>query len=117
MSTLDPLTVNRNELFPTVKTRMKIIKYTLALFLVTGFFSTDLAKSIKPIDGRSVHQICSGQVVLSLSSAVKELVENSVDAGATNIGKFGRLRPQEIISLCSFTQETFATVIRQVLVY
>nr|XP_019572025.1 PREDICTED: mismatch repair endonuclease PMS2 isoform X1 [Rhinolophus sinicus] len=47
--------------------------------------STDLAKSIKPIDGRSVHQICSGQVVLSLSSAVKELVENSVDAGATNI--------------------------------
>ncbi|KAM5211645.1 mismatch repair endonuclease PMS2-like isoform 2-T2 [Hipposideros larvatus] len=47
--------------------------------------STELAKSIKPIDGRSVHQICSGQVVLSLSSAVKELVENSVDAGATNI--------------------------------
>ncbi|KAM5213690.1 LOW QUALITY PROTEIN: mismatch repair endonuclease PMS2 [Hipposideros larvatus] len=45
----------------------------------------ELAKSIKPIDGRSVHQICSGQVVLSLSSAVKELVENSVDAGATNI--------------------------------
>ncbi|XP_039735717.1 mismatch repair endonuclease PMS2 isoform X2 [Pteropus medius] len=47
--------------------------------------STELAKSIKPIDGRSVHQICSGQVVLSLSSAVKELIENSVDAGATSI--------------------------------
>ncbi|XP_059555246.1 mismatch repair endonuclease PMS2 isoform X4 [Myotis daubentonii] len=47
--------------------------------------STELAKVIKPIDRRSVHQICSGQVVLSLSSAVKELVENSVDAGATNI--------------------------------
>ncbi|KAM5301671.1 mismatch repair endonuclease PMS2 isoform 1-T1 [Glossophaga mutica] len=47
--------------------------------------STGLAKAIKPIDRRSVHQICSGQVVLSLSSAVKELVENSVDAGATNI--------------------------------
>ncbi|XP_045397230.1 mismatch repair endonuclease PMS2 isoform X1 [Lemur catta] len=45
----------------------------------------ELAKAIKPIDRKSVHQICSGQVVLSLSTAVKELVENSVDAGATNI--------------------------------
>ncbi|XP_023569318.1 mismatch repair endonuclease PMS2 [Octodon degus] len=47
--------------------------------------STESAKAIKAIDGKSVHQICSGQVVLSLSTAVKELVENSVDAGATNI--------------------------------
>ncbi|XP_004440915.1 PREDICTED: mismatch repair endonuclease PMS2 [Ceratotherium simum simum] len=47
--------------------------------------STELAKAIRPIDRKSVHQICSGQVVLSLSTAVKELVENSVDAGATNI--------------------------------
>ena len=41
--------------------------------------------SIKAIDGRSVHQICSGQVVLNLTAAVKELLENSVDAGASNI--------------------------------
>lgn len=47
--------------------------------------STECAKAIKPIDGKSVHQICSGQVVLSLSTAVKELIENSVDAGATSI--------------------------------
>ncbi|XP_065749538.1 mismatch repair endonuclease PMS2 isoform X8 [Phocoena phocoena] len=47
--------------------------------------SSELAKAIKPIDRKSVHQICSGQVVLSLSTAVKELVENSVDASATNI--------------------------------
>ncbi|XP_029333142.1 mismatch repair endonuclease PMS2 isoform X2 [Mus caroli] len=45
----------------------------------------ECAKAIKPIDGKSVHQICSGQVVLSLSTAVKELIENSVDAGATTI--------------------------------
>ncbi|XP_039755705.1 mismatch repair endonuclease PMS2 isoform X2 [Pararge aegeria] len=41
--------------------------------------------SIKPINKDSVHKICSGQVVLSLAVAVKELVENSLDAGATNI--------------------------------
>ncbi|XP_061083267.1 mismatch repair endonuclease PMS2 [Conger conger] len=41
------------------------------------------ARAIKPIDRHSVHQICSGQVVLTLATAVKELVENSIDAGAT----------------------------------
>lgn len=43
------------------------------------------AGAIQAIDKHSVHQICSGQVVLSLATAVKELVENGVDAGATNI--------------------------------
>uniref|UniRef100_A0A8C9N8L8 Mismatch repair endonuclease PMS2 n=1 Tax=Serinus canaria TaxID=9135 RepID=A0A8C9N8L8_SERCA len=41
--------------------------------------------AIRPIDRGSVHRICSGQVVLNLGTAVKELVENSLDAGATNI--------------------------------
>ncbi|KAJ6550886.1 DNA mismatch repair protein [Mycena vulgaris] len=41
--------------------------------------------SIKPIDKTSIHRITSGQVVIDLQTAVKELVENSLDAGATNL--------------------------------
>lgn len=41
--------------------------------------------TIKPINKSVVHRICSGQVILDLSSAVKELVENSLDAGASSI--------------------------------
>jgi hypothetical protein len=41
--------------------------------------------SIKPIDADSVHRINAGQVVIDLQGAIKELVENSLDAGATSI--------------------------------
>jgi DNA mismatch repair protein PMS2 len=40
---------------------------------------------IKPIDRASVHRICSGQVIVDLRTAVKELVENAIDAGATKV--------------------------------
>ncbi|EFA79872.1 MutL DNA mismatch repair protein [Heterostelium album PN500] len=40
---------------------------------------------IAAIDKESVHLICSGQVIFDLSVATKELVENSLDAGATKI--------------------------------
>lgn len=42
-------------------------------------------KGIQRIDGSDVHSICSGQVIFDLCTAVKELVENSLDAGATQI--------------------------------
>ncbi|KAF4045456.1 MutL C terminal dimerization domain [Phytophthora infestans] len=46
------------------------------------------------LDRRDVQRICSGQSVVDLATAVKELVENALDAGATQIEvklkEFGR---------------------------
>lgn len=42
---------------------------------------------IKAIDTASVHKITSGQVIIDLQTAVKELLENGMDAGATNVGE------------------------------
>ncbi|TFK72296.1 DNA mismatch repair protein MutL [Pluteus cervinus] len=41
--------------------------------------------TIKAIDKNSIHKITSGQVVIDLQTAVKELVENCIDAGSTSI--------------------------------
>ena len=40
---------------------------------------------IKQLDPQTVRRICSGQVIASMSSAVKELIENALDASATSI--------------------------------
>lgn len=45
------------------------------------------ASSIQTLDKISIHRITSGQVIVDLQTAVKELVENSLDAGASSIGQ------------------------------
>ena len=44
-----------------------------------------MSQEIRAIDQESIHRICSGQVVVDLATAVKEMVENSLDAKATMI--------------------------------
>ena len=61
--------------------------------------TTAAAGSIKQISGGIIHQICSGQVVLSLATAVKELLENSLDAGATNIEIKLRVQGAELVEV------------------
>ncbi len=44
-----------------------------------------MSTNIHKLDKSSVFKICSGQVIKDLSTAVKELVDNSLDAHATRI--------------------------------
>ncbi|KIY71044.1 hypothetical protein CYLTODRAFT_441541, partial [Cylindrobasidium torrendii FP15055 ss-10] len=63
---------------------------------------------ITAIPAASVHAITSNQVVISLETAVKELVENSLDAGATSIDvKFKQygVRSVEVVDNGSGIQE------------
>lgn len=41
--------------------------------------------SLALLPASTVHRIASSQVITSVSTAVKELVENSLDAGADNV--------------------------------
>uniref|UniRef100_A0A8C4QGI1 Mismatch repair endonuclease PMS2 n=1 Tax=Eptatretus burgeri TaxID=7764 RepID=A0A8C4QGI1_EPTBU len=58
------------------------------------------ASAIRAIDLGAVHQLCSGQVVLSLTTAIKELVENGLDAGASSIEVRLREYGAELVEVC-----------------
>lgn len=57
---------------------------------------------IRPIEKKLVEKIASGQVIIDLPSALKELVENSIDAEATTIG-FTFSSYTEMVSLLSIS--------------
>ncbi|CAN1353276.1 DNA mismatch repair protein PMS1 [Linum perenne] len=69
---------------------------------------------IKPINKSVVHRICAGQVILDLQSAVKELVENSLDAGATSIEiclkEYGQEWFQVIDNGCGISPDNYKVV-------
>ena len=43
------------------------------------------SSSIHNLDKQAVTKLCSGQIILSITAVVKELIENAIDAGATAI--------------------------------
>lgn len=70
-----------------------------------------VSPTIRPINKGVVYRICAGQVILDLSSAVKELVENSLDAGATSIEialkEYGEEHFQVIDNGCGISPNNF----------
>jgi DNA mismatch repair ATPase MutL len=41
---------------------------------------------IHELSGKVSQKICTGQVIITLNGACRELIDNALDAGATNIG-------------------------------
>ncbi|XP_020574712.1 DNA mismatch repair protein PMS1 isoform X2 [Phalaenopsis equestris] len=72
---------------------------------------------IKPINKAVVHRVSSGQVILDLSSAVKELVENSLDAGASsieiNLKEYGEEFFKVVDNGCGISPENFQVLARK----
>lgn len=44
------------------------------------------SRSIKQMDQHTVQMLCTGQIILNVAGACKEIIENALDAKATTIG-------------------------------
>ncbi|XP_055602995.1 mismatch repair endonuclease PMS2 [Uranotaenia lowii] len=62
--------------------------------------TSEASRKINAIDKETVHKICSGQVVLSLAIAVKELIENAIDAGATVVEVKLKEHGADLVEVC-----------------
>jgi len=69
------------------------------------------------LDRRDVQRICSGQSVVDLATAVKELVENALDAGASQIEvklkEFGRDAFEVGDNGAGVTRDNFASLAKK----
>lgn len=69
------------------------------------------------LDRRDVQRICSGQSVVDLATAVKELVENALDAGASQIEvklkEFGRNTFEVSDNGAGVTPDNYASLARK----
>lgn len=43
-------------------------------------------RTIKQMDQHTVQMLCTGQIILNVAGACKEIIENALDAKATTIG-------------------------------
>lgn len=64
---------------------LTVLLFQVQTTKVTSHYNLPCPAMIQAIDSATVHRICSSQVVVDLTTAVKELLENSLDAGATII--------------------------------
>ncbi|RLN90232.1 hypothetical protein BBJ28_00014544 [Nothophytophthora sp. Chile5] len=75
------------------------------------------ASALHVLDRRDVQRICSGQSVVDLATAVKELVENALDAGASQIEvklkEFGRDSFEVSDNGAGVALESYATLARK----
>jgi hypothetical protein len=87
------------------------IRYTGSINIIMS--SLISATEIRPIEAESVRRIVAGQAVTDLASAVKELVDNALDAGSKSINsklKLPLIPLQALNPFLSISNDSFPSV-------